>query len=400
MTDEPDTDADGVPTRRARATSPWCSTSTTSSPRLRLARELRPWFGVAKVGLELFTAVGPDVIGPLSTSASRCSSTSSSTTSPPPSNKAARVLGALGAPYLTLHAHGGVDMLRAGVEGLAEGAAGRPGRARRRWRSPCSPATATRRRTSCRKRVDARASRPAAAGIVCAAADLPRRASSPPRCSAVVPGIRPAGVPTHDQARARPRPRPLDAGADLLVIGRAVTQADDPAGRRGRARRRARRGLERAAAAGRRGDLAVGSDAMPQPPALTPEQRQAALEKAAAGPPGPGRAEGEAQDGLAVSLPELFEQADSDDIVGKMKVLAVLESLPGVGKVKARRTMEEIGISETRRSGASATSSARRCWPSSAADRATADHRHLRPRRGRQGHPRRAARRRRTRRCG
>ena len=32
-----------------------------------------------------------------------------------------------------------------------------------------------------------------------------------------------------------------------------------------------------------------------------------------------------------------------------MKVLAVLESLPGVGKVKARRTMEEVGISETRR---------------------------------------------------
>ena len=32
-----------------------------------------------------------------------------------------------------------------------------------------------------------------------------------------------------------------------------------------------------------------------------------------------------------------------------MKVLAVLESLPGVGKVKARRTMEEIGIADTRR---------------------------------------------------
>jgi ribosomal protein S13 len=32
-----------------------------------------------------------------------------------------------------------------------------------------------------------------------------------------------------------------------------------------------------------------------------------------------------------------------------MKVLSVLESLPGVGKVKARRTMEEVGISETRR---------------------------------------------------
>ena len=51
----------------------------------------------------------------------------------------------------------------------------------------------------------------------------------------------------------------------------------------------------------------------------------------------------------SLSLPQLLEDAEKDDIVGKMKVLAVLESLPGVGKVKARRTMEEIGISETRR---------------------------------------------------
>ena len=36
-------------------------------------------------------------------------------------------------------------------------------------------------------------------------------------------------------------------------------------------------------------------------------------------------------------------------IVGKTKVLAVLESLPGVGKVKARRLMEDIGIAESRR---------------------------------------------------
>ena len=50
-----------------------------------------------------------------------------------------------------------------------------------------------------------------------------------------------------------------------------------------------------------------------------------------------------------VDLAELLVRADSDDVVGKMKLLAVLESLPGVGKVKARRTMEEIGISETRR---------------------------------------------------
>ncbi len=51
----------------------------------------------------------------------------------------------------------------------------------------------------------------------------------------------------------------------------------------------------------------------------------------------------------SLTLKELLDSAEGDDIVGKMKVIAVLESLPGVGKVKARRTMEEIGISESRR---------------------------------------------------
>ena len=50
----------------------------------------------------------------------------------------------------------------------------------------------------------------------------------------------------------------------------------------------------------------------------------------------------------SVTLPELFGQL-GDETVAKMKVLAVLESLPGLGKVKARRVMEEVGIAETRR---------------------------------------------------
>jgi hypothetical protein len=87
---------------------------------------------------------------------------------------------------------------------------------------------------------------------------------------------------------------------------------------------------------------------MPLPPTLTAEQRQAALEKAAQAR----RERAELKERLkmgSITLRELLDQADGDDIVGKMKVVAVLESLPGVGKVKARRTMEEIGISETRR---------------------------------------------------
>jgi len=87
---------------------------------------------------------------------------------------------------------------------------------------------------------------------------------------------------------------------------------------------------------------------MPLPPALSADQRQAALEKAAAAR----RMRAELKEKLkmgSITLRELLQQADQDDVVGKMKVLAVLESLPGLGKVKARRLMEEVGISETRR---------------------------------------------------
>ena len=87
---------------------------------------------------------------------------------------------------------------------------------------------------------------------------------------------------------------------------------------------------------------------MPLPPTLSPEQRQAALAKAAAAR----RLRAELKEKLkmgSLSLKELLDQSANDEIVGKMKVLAVLESLPGLGKVKARRLMDEIGISETRR---------------------------------------------------
>jgi hypothetical protein len=87
---------------------------------------------------------------------------------------------------------------------------------------------------------------------------------------------------------------------------------------------------------------------MPKPPALSADQRQAALEKAAEAR----RVRADLKERLkmgSVSLGDLFAKADSDDIIGKLKVLALLESLPGIGKVKARRVMEDIGISESRR---------------------------------------------------
>ena len=87
---------------------------------------------------------------------------------------------------------------------------------------------------------------------------------------------------------------------------------------------------------------------MPLPPALTPEQRQAALAKAAAAR----RQRAEVKEKLkmgSLTLHELFEQGDRDETLAKLKVVSVLESLPGVGKVRARRLMQELDISESRR---------------------------------------------------
>lgn len=51
----------------------------------------------------------------------------------------------------------------------------------------------------------------------------------------------------------------------------------------------------------------------------------------------------------ALTLADVLDKAAGDEIAGGTKVLAILESLPRVGKVTARRLMEELGISETRR---------------------------------------------------
>src|SRR5271165_3693096 len=89
---------------------------------LRVARDLEPWFGVAKVGLELFSATGPEVVTAFVERGWKVFLDLKLHDIPTTVGRAARVLGALGATYVTLHAHGGVAMLRAGVEGLEIGA--------------------------------------------------------------------------------------------------------------------------------------------------------------------------------------------------------------------------------------------------------------------------------------
>ena len=82
-------------------------------------------------------------------------------------------------------------------------------------------------------------------------------------------------------------------------------------------------------------------------PTLTEEQRKAALEKAAEARRLRADLKGQLKS-EKVSLRDILAR-QGDDVVGKMKVSSVLESLPGVGKVRARKIMERLDISSSRR---------------------------------------------------
>jgi orotidine-5'-phosphate decarboxylase len=194
---------------------------------LRLAQRLRPWFGVAKVGLELFSAAGPEAVLALSSAGYRVFLDLKLHDIPTTVGRAARVLGGLGAEFATVHTAGGEAMIRAAVDAMAGGAA-----------SAGMTAPTVLGVTVLTSDVDAppellrrRAALAAAAGcggIVCAAADLAVVRAAAPGLLMVVPGIRPSGVPADDQARAADPGTAIRAGADILVIGRAVTAAEDP----------------------------------------------------------------------------------------------------------------------------------------------------------------------------
>lgn len=194
----------------------------------RLGRQLKPWFGVAKVGYELYAAAGPEAVTAMVDEGFSVMLDLKLHDIPTTVRKAARVLGGLGASYLTMHAHGGPVMLRAGVDGLRDGAeaAGLP--------APVALAvTILTSDTGAPPHILGRrvmtAVEGGCGGVVCAATDVHEAKELAPRLIAVVPGIRPVSSDRHDQARAATPQQALAAGADLLVIGRAVTAAPDPA---------------------------------------------------------------------------------------------------------------------------------------------------------------------------
>jgi orotidine-5'-phosphate decarboxylase len=195
---------------------------------MRLAKAVQPHIANAKIGLELFSAVGPDAIAALTDLGMDVFVDLKLHDIPNTVGRAARVLGSAGARWVNAHAVGGPAMLRAFVEGLHLGAddAGVP--------EPVALAVTvlTSDHDAPSSLLVERAGLAASTGcggVVCAVADIAIIRRAEPGLQCVTPGIRPAGAAAHDQARVATPAQAVHAGSDLIIVGRAISEADDPA---------------------------------------------------------------------------------------------------------------------------------------------------------------------------
>ncbi|MDQ1535363.1 MAG: orotidine-5-phosphate decarboxylase [Actinomycetota bacterium] len=193
----------------------------------QIAKEVAPWFGVAKVGLELYSAAGPEAIARMRALDLEVFADIKLHDIPTTVGRAARVLGRQGVRYLNFHAAGGVDMLRAGVEGLIDGA-------RERDHARPTPIAVTVLTSdpdaSAFEERLARAIDAGCGGVVCSVHEIERVHARRRDFVTIVPGVRFADGDLHDQARVGTPEGVARAGGDVLVVGRAVTRADDPRG--------------------------------------------------------------------------------------------------------------------------------------------------------------------------
>jgi orotidine-5'-phosphate decarboxylase len=205
---------------------------------VELAAVLQGEVAVCKVGLELFGAHGPDAVRRIGEQAPVFLDLKLHDI-PTTVGRAARVLGRLGVAMVTVHAAGAGPMVKAAVEGLAAGHAdaGHGGPepivlAVTVLTSMSDADLSSVNAPAAGEQVPALASlavEAGAQGLVCAPGDLGIvRAAVGPDVTLVTPGVRPAGSGDDDHARAATPASAIADGADLLVIGRPITRADDP----------------------------------------------------------------------------------------------------------------------------------------------------------------------------
>jgi orotidine-5'-phosphate decarboxylase len=193
-----------------------------------IAQAVKPNVGIAKVGLQLFSAAGHSAVRAMQEAGLDVFLDVKLHDIPNTVYGASKVLGSLGVRFLTVHAAGGKEMLEAAVRGLREGAEQKGLTAPTALAITVLTSDRTASAEVLKERLDV-AIASGCGGVVCAASDLSVIRSVAPSVTTVVPGIRPAGVPTHDQNRVATPAEAIQAGADILVVGRAITGAADRA---------------------------------------------------------------------------------------------------------------------------------------------------------------------------
>ena len=193
----------------------------------RLAGSLFDFFGTVKVGLELYTAAGPDSVGVFTEAGFNVFCDLKLHDIPTTVHKAARVVGSGGRRCVTAHASGGEEMLKAAVDGLREGAesVGLP------TPGVLGVTVLTSDTVKNEETIVSRcetALKAGCEGIICAAPDLEATSRFSDKLIRVVPGLRLPGGDSHDQARVATPMEAISGGADMLVIGRMVTEAENP----------------------------------------------------------------------------------------------------------------------------------------------------------------------------
>jgi orotidine-5'-phosphate decarboxylase len=196
----------------------------------RWAQAVTPYVSVVKVGLELFCRTGPSVVETVRGGTGVGLFLDLKLHDIPNTVAgAAKSVARLKPKYLTVHASGGADMVRAAVESapdvtiaavtvltsLGDVALSEIGLA-----GPSSDAV---------RRLAALAVGAGAGALVCSPQEVALvRAEVGPDVVLITPGVRPAGSDAQDQARIATPQEALRNGADLLVIGRPITGATDP----------------------------------------------------------------------------------------------------------------------------------------------------------------------------
>ena len=202
---------------------------------LALDRRLGEGPEYAKIGLQLFTAAGPEAVRALKQRGRRTFLDLKLHDIPNTVKGAAAEAARLGADLLTVHAAGGEAMVRAAIDGI-RGARGATEVVAVTLLTSLDPSAmppgfaAPFELHAVAAALTDQAERAGALGVVCSAADLPGvRATLGREFYAVTPGIRPAGADAHDQKRVATVESAVRDGASLLVLGRAITGAPDPA---------------------------------------------------------------------------------------------------------------------------------------------------------------------------